>query len=59
MKITYWKDGGFYVGHLNDFPDYDTQGTTLDELKQNLIDLYSDLKSDEVPYIKHEDEVLV
>ncbi len=25
MKFTYWQDGDFYLGFLNDYPDYQTQ----------------------------------
>ena len=31
-----------YVGYLEEFPDYMTQGETLEELKLNLIDIYND-----------------
>lgn len=31
-KFTYWKDGDYYLGSLNDYPDYETQGTSKDEL---------------------------
>jgi hypothetical protein len=26
VKFTSWKDGEFYIGFLNDYPDYMTQG---------------------------------
>ena len=35
MQIPYtdWKsDDGWYVGYWNDYPDFSTQGKTLDEL---------------------------
>lgn len=46
MKISYiyWKDGEFWLGFLEEYPDYMTQGTTMDELKENLKDLFNDLK---------------
>jgi len=25
-KFTYWRDGNYYLGFLNDYPDYLTQG---------------------------------
>jgi len=54
-NFTWWKDGDFFVGHLDSFPDYDTQGASLDELKSNLISLYNDIASDEIPFIRHAD----
>lgn len=31
-KIVYWKDEGRWLGYLREFPDYWTQGDTLDDL---------------------------
>ena len=49
LKYTYWQDGAMWLGHLEEFPDYMTQGETLDELKENLRDIYSDLTSGAIP----------
>jgi hypothetical protein len=38
--IIYWEHDGAWLGYLQDYPDYWTQGTTLDELKENLKDVY-------------------
>jgi len=43
LAYTYWKDGAFWLGYLNDFPDYWTQGESLDDLQNHLFDLYLDL----------------
>jgi predicted RNase H-like HicB family nuclease len=42
-KFVYWRDGGQWLGYLADYPDYWTQGESLDDLKDHLIDLYRDL----------------
>lgn len=52
VQYTYWQDGDYYIGHLNDFPDYETEGRTLEELQKNLADLYHDMKSGGAPYIR-------
>jgi predicted RNase H-like HicB family nuclease len=36
QKYVYYEEDGFYVGFLEEFPDYRTQGKTLGEFKQNL-----------------------
>jgi predicted RNase H-like HicB family nuclease len=59
LKYTFWKDGNFLIGFLNDYPDYATQGMTREELVENLKDLLIDLESGEVPYIRQVDELLV
>ena len=52
IDFTFWKDGDFFIGYLNEFPDYETQGYSLDELKTNLKSLFEDIKSEESPYIR-------
>jgi len=38
-----------WLGYLEDFPDYLTQGESIGELQENLKDLYKDLASGETP----------
>ena len=45
IKYKFWQDGKFWIGHLEEFPDYISQGESLEELKENLADLYKDLTS--------------
>ena len=44
MEYTYWKDKDFYIGYLNDFPDYKTQAYSVSELEENIKSLYDDIK---------------
>lgn len=37
-----------WLGHFEKFPDYLTQGGSLEELEENLRDLYRDLTSGEI-----------
>ena len=46
IKITYWQDKEFWIGYMNDYPEYLTQGLSLDELIENLNDIYNDVKND-------------
>ena len=41
------QDGDAFLGYLVDYPDYWTQGESLDDLKAHLTDLYKDLTSGE------------
>ena len=59
IKFTFWQDGDFYIGFLNEYPDYLTQGTTKEELTDNLKDLLIDLESGQVPYVHKVEELLV
>jgi predicted RNase H-like HicB family nuclease len=40
VKIIYWQDGDHWLGYVEEYPDYMTQGLSLPELKENLKDLY-------------------
>lgn len=47
--FTYWQDGEMWLGHLDEFSDYLTQGTSLEDLRAHLADLYADLGSGAIP----------
>jgi len=61
MKLRYvhWRDGSVYLGYLLDYPDYITQGETEDDLKEHLIDLFRDVSTGELPYVRKVDELVV
>ena len=46
-----------WLGYLEEFPDYLTQGMSLAELEDNLRDLYKDLTSGEIPGIRRVSEL--
>lgn len=43
LALTYWRDGKDWLGYLNNFPAYLTQGKSLADLREHLHDLYRDL----------------
>jgi predicted RNase H-like HicB family nuclease len=51
-KYVYWKDDNMWLGYFEEYPDYMTQGETLEELKDNLRDIYNELSSGTIPYIR-------
>ena len=59
VKYVYWEEDGGWLGHLQDFPDYWTQGETLDDLKEHLRDLYKDLTSGQLPGVRKVDELVL
>ena len=58
-RFTYWQDGDYYLGFLNDYPDYETQGMSKEELVNNLKGLLVDLESGEIPYIRKVEELVL
>ena len=59
LEYTYWKDGEFFIGHLNEYPDYETQGYPREELVENLTDLLVNLESNEIPFIRKVEEFVL
>jgi len=61
MKIsfTYWKNGDFFLGYLDEYPEYRTQGESLEDLKEHLLDLYKDLSTDAIPGVVHHAELVI
>ncbi|HXH49274.1 MAG TPA: type II toxin-antitoxin system HicB family antitoxin [Terriglobia bacterium] len=58
-KFTYWRDGDYFLGFINDYPDYVTQGLSKEELTKNLKDLLADLGSGEVPYVRKVEDLVL
>jgi len=52
IRFVYWQDGPFWLGYLEEFPDYMTQDESLDELRENLVDIYRDLTSGEIEKVR-------
>jgi hypothetical protein len=59
IKYTFWQDGEFFLGYLNEYPDYWSQGYSKEELMENLKDLLVDLESGEVPFVRKVEEMAV
>ena len=56
-KYKYWQDNDLWLGYLVEYPDYLTQGRTLNELKENLIDIYRELTGGKIPNVRRVDEL--
>jgi predicted RNase H-like HicB family nuclease len=48
-KYVYWQEGDAWLGYLQEYPDYWTQGDSLDDLLDHLKDLYLDLAGGHIP----------
>lgn len=51
-KYVYGKDEDMWLGYLEEYPDYLTQGESIDELKENLRDIYAELTSGNIPNVR-------
>ena len=57
MKYTYWQDGETWLGYLEEYPDYWTQGRTVEELEENLRDILKELTSGAIPGVRRVGEL--
>ena len=53
LKYTYERDGDFYVGYLDDYPEHPTQGESLKDFEENLLDIYKMIQEGELEIRKH------
>ena len=58
-RYVYWQDGAHWLGYFEEYPDYRTQGESLEELQEMLRDLYRDLTSGEIPGVRRAAELPV
>jgi predicted RNase H-like HicB family nuclease len=52
IRYVHWQDGEMWLGYLEDYPDYMTQGESVAELEENLRDIYNDLTSGAIPFVR-------
>jgi predicted RNase H-like HicB family nuclease len=58
-RYIYWRDGAQWLGYFDEYPDYYTQGESLEDLQLHLKDLYRDLTGGEIPGIRRAAELIV
>jgi predicted RNase H-like HicB family nuclease len=58
-RYVYWQDGSHWLGYLEEYPDYMTQGETLPELQENLRDLYREITGGQVPAVRRVAELSI
>lgn len=51
-RYVYWQEEDMWLGYFEEYPDYKTQGESLEELKENLKDIYYELTSGNIPCVR-------
>ena len=59
LRYVHWQAGDHWLGHLEDYPDYWTQGESIAELEDNLRDLYRELTSGNIPGVRRVAELQI
>jgi len=52
IPYVFWEEDGAWLGYLEEFPDYWTQGKDKKDLEEHLSDLFKDLSSGEIPNVR-------
>ena len=58
-RYVYWRDEDHWLGYFEEYPDYKTQGESIEDLQENLKDLFRDLTSGEIPGVRRVAELSV
>lgn len=59
QKYVYWQEEDMWLGYLEEYPDYWTQGESLEELRENLKDIFQELTSGNIPGVRRVAELEV
>lgn len=59
IKFIYWQEDDMWLGYLQEYPDYWTQGESLDDLTTHLQDLYDDLAGGKIPNVRKVGELVL
>ena len=59
VKFRHWQEDGFWIGYLEEYPDYWTQGESEEDLIEHLRDLYRDLSGGMIPGARKVGELVV
>lgn len=59
LRYIYWQEDDAWLGYLEEFPDYWTQGSSPEDLQAHLRDLYLDLSDGHIPHVRRAAELQV
>jgi predicted RNase H-like HicB family nuclease len=59
IKYIYWQEEDAWLGYLEEYPDYWTEGDSLDDLLEHLKDLFIDLSGGQIPGARRFGELII
>ncbi len=51
-KYVYWQEEDMWLGYIEEYPDYWTQGESREELRANLKDIFQELTDGNIPGVR-------
>jgi len=58
-KFIYYQEEDMFIGWLEEFPDYRTQGKSLQELMENLKEIHNELTAGSIPNVRQVGELQI
>jgi hypothetical protein len=52
VRIIRWQTEDWWLAYLEEYPNYWTQGATLEDFRELLRDLHKDLTSGQIPFLR-------
>ena len=59
VKIVVWQQDEAWMGYIQDYPDYWTHGESLDDLREHLKDLHSELSAGMIAGARSVEDLIV
>jgi predicted RNase H-like HicB family nuclease len=59
IKYIYWQEDDTWLGYLEEYPAYWTQGDSLEDLLEHLKDLFIDLSGGQIPGARKVGELII
>ncbi len=59
VKYIHWQEDDGWLGYLEEYPDYWTQGETFEDLIEHLKDLYLDVTGGQIAGIRKVGELVL
>jgi len=53
LKYSYVIEDGYFVGHLDDYPEYTTQGEGMADFEKSLLEIYDWIKDGTLEVKEH------
>jgi predicted RNase H-like HicB family nuclease len=59
IRYVYWQEDDMWLGYLEDYPDYHTQGESFEQLQENLKDIFQDVAGGVIPNVRRVGELQI
>ena len=58
-RIVDWQDGDAWIGYLQEYPDYWTQGSSIEDLREHLKELHAELSRGNIRCARRIEDLMI